>query len=78
MILNILIIVTFLMPFILMGNSYDFAYRTCIPLAFYIMLLIMKTLQNNNISKKIKIGLVIVLCLGAITPITEMIRTTKK
>lgn len=77
MVLNILIITTFILPFILMGNSYDFAYRTCIPLAFYIMLLIMKTLQNINIKNKVKIGLVIIICLGAVTPITEMIRTTK-
>lgn len=77
MILNILILTTFILPFILMGNSYDFAYRTCIPLAFYIMLLVMKTLQDANITKKIKIGIIIVLCLGAITPMTEMIRTTR-
>ena len=76
-ILNILIIVTFLVCFILLGNSYDFARRTCIPLAFYIMLLIMKELQNNDISKKIKVGIVIVLCLGAVTPMTEIIRTSK-
>ena len=75
-VLNILILVTFLLPFILMGNSYDFAYRTCIPLAFYIMLLVMKDLQDKNVSKKIKIGIIIVLCLGAITPVSEMIRTT--
>lgn len=76
-ILNILIITTFVLPFILLGNSYDFAYRTCIPLAFYIMLLVIKELQNNNMNKKIKIGLIIILCLGAITPMSEMIRTVK-
>ena len=65
------------MPFILLGNSYDFAYRTCIPLAFYIMLLIMKELQNEKANKKISIALIIVLSLGAVTPITEMVRTVK-
>ncbi len=76
-ILNILIGITFIMPFILLGNSYDFAYRTCIPLAFYIMLLIMKELQNEKANKKISIALIIVLSLGAVTPITEMVRTVK-
>lgn len=77
MILKILIITTFVLPFILMGNSYDFAYRTCIPLAFYIMLLIMKEFQNYKENKKVKIGLIIILCLGAITPMTEIVRTVK-
>lgn len=76
-ILNILIIVTFFACFILLGNSYDFARRTCIPLAFYIMLLIMEELQKNDISKTIKIGLIIILSLGAITPMTEIIRTSR-
>lgn len=75
--LNILIITTFLLPFITLGDGYNFAARTCIPLAFYIMLLIMKDLQDNNVSNKIKIGIVIILCLGSITPFSEMIRTTK-
>ena len=76
-ILNILLITTFLLPFILLGNSYDFAWRTCIPLAFYIMILIMKKLEDKNTSKKIKICIVIILCLGAITPMTEFIRTSR-
>ena len=72
-ILNILIVVSAFLPFITMGSSFDFAARTSIPLAFYIMLLVMKEFQNT--SKKIKIGLIIVLCLGSITPLTEMVRT---
>ena len=74
-ILNILIIVSAILPFITMGNSFDFAARTSIPLAFYIMLLVMKEFQDKSTSKKIKIGLIIVLCLGSVTPMTEMIRT---
>lgn len=74
-ILNILIIVTFILPFIKMGNSYDFARRTCIPLAFYIMLLIMQELEKKEIGQWKKIIITIVICLGAITPITEIIRT---
>lgn len=77
MILNILIVVTLLLPFIKMGNSYDFARRTCIPLAFYIMLLVMKELQNKNTNKFKRILLIIVICLGAITPMTEIIRTVE-
>lgn len=76
-ILNILIITTFVLPFICLGTSYDFAWRTCIPLSFYIMLLIMKTFQDSDVNKKIKIFLIIILCLGAITPLTEIIRTVK-
>lgn len=74
-ILNILLVVSLFLPFITMGHSTDFAQRTCIPLGFYIMLLVMQDLQDKTVSDKIKIGLVLVLCLGAITPITEMIRT---
>ncbi len=76
-ILNILIVTTFLLPFIKLGNGYDFAWRTCIPLAFYIMVLIMKKLENSNTNKIIKICIVIILCLGAITPMSEMIRTSR-
>lgn len=74
-ILNILLIISLFLPFITMGHSTDFAQRTCIPLGFYIMLLVMQDLQDKSVSDKIKIGLVIVLCLGSITPFTEMIRT---
>jgi len=74
MVLKILILVTVLAPFITLGNSYDFAYRTCIPLAFYIMLLVMKELENKKAKEWEKTLLIIVICIGAITPVTEMIR----
>lgn len=74
-ILNILIVVTLLLPFITMGNSYDFARRTCIPLAFYIMLLIMRELQEKDLSYFKKLIIITVLCFGAVTPLTEMMRT---
>ena len=75
-ILIVLFISTIVFSWIKMGSSYDFAWRTCIPLSFYTMLLVIKALNFDNLSKRIKVALIIVLCIGAITPATEIIRTT--
>lgn len=74
-ILTILLVTTVICSFVVMGDSYDFAWRTCIPFAFYIMLLVAKEL--NRISPKSIAGafLVACLCIGAITPATEFLRT---
>ena len=76
-ILKILFITSLILPFIQLGNRFDFAYRTCIPLAFYIMLLVMKEINDKNTKKINKIFLIIILCIGAVTPMTEMIRTIR-
>ena len=74
--LKVLFITVCVLSFVVMGSSYDFSWRICIPLSFYIMILVVKALYFDKISKKIKIALIIVYCIGAITPATEMIRTT--
>ena len=70
-----LFIWTVICSFVVMGDSYDFAWRTCIPFAFYLMLKLMKLINENKLSKvKIKI-LTVLLIIGAITPCCEVIRT---
>lgn len=75
-ILRILLLTTAICSFIVLGNSYDFAWRTCIPLSFYIMLLIAKKLIAIKNEGRLGICLLVLLCFGAITPATEMMRTT--
>lgn len=74
-ILYILGALTIFMPFITLGNSYDFAWRTCIPFAFYIMLLVMKEFNSDNTHKFVKVILFLVLAVGAVTPFLEFERT---
>lgn len=72
--LHILLTVTAICSFVAMGNSYDFAWRTCIPLSFYLMLLAIKFL-NEHLNSKKGLILCLVLCIGMITPMCEVIRT---
>lgn len=74
-ILNILLICQLFLPFIVMGDSYDFAWRTCIPLSYYIMLLVMKKLGQPEGRRLKRYALIAVLCMGSITPISEIMRT---
>lgn len=76
-ILNMLIISTVVCSFIVMGNSYDFAWRTCIPLAFYIMLLLAKKISLISVRSTTAALLITILLLGAVTPVTEFIRTAR-
>ena len=64
--------------FVKLGNSYDFAWRTCIPAAFYLMLLVMR--YANSIAAKArwkKCLFLLVILLGCITPVTEVLRTAE-
>ena len=64
--------------FIKLGVSYDFAWRTCIPAAFYLMLLVMR--YANSIAAKArwkKCLFLFVILLGCITPVTEVLRTAE-
>ena len=66
------------LSFIKLGISYDFAWRTCIPAAFYLMLLVMR--YANNITDQArwkKLLFLFVILLGCITPVTEVLRTTE-
>lgn len=75
--LQLLLIVTFGCSIITLGNSYDFAWRTCIPLSFYIMLLVMEKIKKWEWSDYSYRILLIVFCLGLVTPTTEMMRTIR-
>ena len=74
-ILGILLITVFFYSFIKVGGGKDFSMRTNIPLIFYMSLVVMKQLQRKDVSKVINALLIAVLCIGAVTPATEFIRT---
>jgi len=64
--------------FVKLGISYDFAWRTCIPAAFYLMLLVMR--YAGNIAAKArwkKLLFLFVILLGCVTPVTEVLRTAE-
>lgn len=62
--------------FITLGNNYDFGWRTCIPAAFYTMLLIMKIVTDPQLGRKwLRAALIVVLLMGSITPAMEVLRT---
>ena len=67
--------VTAACSFVVMGDSYDFAWRTCIPFTFYLMLLVMKQVEGMDWRRPRGALLALVLLLGAVTPATEMLRT---
>ena len=67
--------VTAACSFVVMGDSYDFAWRTCIPFTFYLMLLVMKQVEGMNWRRPRGALLALVLLLGAATPAAEMMRT---
>lgn len=67
--------VTAVCSFVVMGDSYDFAWRTCIPFAFYLMLLVMKQVEETDWHRPRGVLLALLLLLGAVTPATEMMRT---
>lgn len=71
----ILLVTTVLCSFIVLGNSYDFSWRTCIPLAFYLMLAVAKKLNSFSLKQLSSYLIVVVLLFGAITPCTEITRT---
>lgn len=63
--------------FVQMGESYDFAWRTSIPAAFYVMILLLQSLPINRVPFWKKAALVLVILVGAITPMMEIVRTTE-
>ena len=64
--------------FITLGNNYDFGWRTCIPAAFYTMLLIAKILSEPAPKRRLlRIALIAVLVIGSVTPAMEVLRTVE-
>lgn len=72
----LLFIVTMICSFISLNGGHDFAARTSIPLAFYIMLMVIHSLNSMNGLTSIKAKILIaILCVGALNPISEFGRT---
>ena len=66
------------LSFIKLGGSYDFAWRTCIPAAFYLMLLVMRYAGKIGPKARWKrLLFLFVILLGCITPVTEVLRTAE-
>jgi hypothetical protein len=78
-ILWILLTTMIVFSFVKLGNSYDFAWRTCIPVVFYCMLLITDIVVHNRLSSNrlLKIIVFFILILGCITPSMEILRTSR-
>ena len=67
-----------LFGFVQMGDSYDFAWRTSIPAAFYLMLLLMRqSLAGDGVARWKKALFVVIILIGAVTPTMELLRTTE-
>lgn len=67
-----------LCSFVHLGNSNDFAWRTCIPSAFYLMILVMKSLLDKTERLQWKRAMLIaVILIGCITPLMEFVRTAE-
>ena len=69
-----------LFPLLRVGLTNDFGMRAVIPAQFLLMLFVMDRLRETHREKKraILIGLVVLLCIAAITPIHEITRTTSE
>ncbi|MGI5972056.1 MAG: hypothetical protein ACOX7P_10115 [Oscillospiraceae bacterium] len=75
---RIFFIVMVVCSFIVVGHYYDFAWRTCIPTAFYLMLMVMRHVVHDRETQKWKKRLLLVVFLvGCFTPGMEMIRTVR-
>ncbi len=74
-ILQILLATTALTSFFVMGSSYDFAWRTCMPLAFYIGLLLLKRLSEGEMPFRGALALfATVFLIGSMTAGMELLR----
>ena len=77
-VLIVLLLTMLICSFVQLGNSSDFAWRTCIPSSFYLMLLVMKEVLDKTERKSWKrMLLYAVILFGCITPLLEFTRTTE-
>ncbi len=68
----------FVFSFVKMGESFDFAWRTCIPLVTYVMILMMRhALQPQHKYAWKRALFFVVILIGAVTPAMEMLRTAQ-
>lgn len=68
-----------IIPPIKVGSAGDFCMRASIPLLFILMIMVMDTLElaKKNSDKIVLTSLIAILCIGAITPLHEMVRAVK-
>lgn len=64
-------------PLVKVGYSEDFCMRSCIPSQLILFTFILETIPKIKKDKYSKSILIILLCIGSITPINEIIRTIK-
>ena len=68
-----------IIPPIKVGSAGDFCMRASIPLLFVLMIMVMDTLEmaKKNRDKIVVTSLIVLLCIGAITPLHELVRSVK-
>ena len=68
-----------IIPPIKVGSAGDFCMRASIPLLFILMIMVMDTLElaKKNRDKIVLTSLIVLLCIGAVTPLHEMVRAVK-
>ena len=68
-----------IIPPIKVGSAGDFCMRASIPLLFILMIMVMDTLElaKKNSDKIVLTSLIVLLCIGAVTPLHEMVRAVK-
>lgn len=67
-----------IVPLIRVGSGADFCMRASIPALFLLMIMVIDSLEQNAKEKKILIPLILILAIGAITPLHEFVRTTQE
>lgn len=67
-----------IIPFIRVGSAADFCMRASIPALFLLMIIVIDTLEQSYKEKGILISLIVILTIGAVTPLHEFIRTTQE
>lgn len=73
------LLVLLIIPPIKVGSAGDFCMRASIPLLFILMIMVMDTLElaKKNSDKIVLTSLIVLLCIGAVTPLHEMVRAVK-
>lgn len=75
---QILFCTMFILSFFKLGMIYDFAWRTAIPSAFFLMLILIEEVPKMN-KKSLKFKFFIfIFAIGSITPAVELIRSTSQ
>jgi hypothetical protein len=68
-------ILLFIMPFIQLGSGHDFVMRASIAPLFYLMIMSGEVIVQNSSSRLYRMAFVIILLIGALTPLYEINRS---